>query len=483
MPGWTRRGAIAGAAATLAQAAHATGPGGGTGDIALLRRAYTELHPGLLRYSTAAEVAGRFDRLERAFGEAPDLRARYLLLSRFCATLRCGHTYANFFNQKKAVRQALFEGADRLPFEFLWLRDRMVVTRDAYGAGLAPGTEVLAVDGRPARDILAGLMTVARADGSNDGKRRRLVSLQGGESLESFDIYHSLLFGGRDAYRLRLRSPGGAVREETVRAVDLAARRAQAPPEPRDDAVVWTCERRGAAGVMTMPTWALYDSKWDWRGWLAARFEEMARDGVRGLVVDLRGNEGGQDCGDEIVARLIDAPLQLRDDLRLVRYRRTPDALKAALDTWDPSFRDWGDRAAPHDARFYELRDREDDGRAVGQVRPAVPRFRGRLVVLTSPQMSSATHQFAQAVRRHRLGLLVGEETGGNQRGINGGGFFFLRLPESGLEADLPLIGTFPRQPRPDGGVRPDVRIEPTVAAIASGRDPALSRALDLALA
>ena len=104
-------------------------------------------------------------------------------------------------------------------------------------------------------------------------------------------------------------------------------------------------------------------------------------------------------------------------------------------------------------------------------------------MVLTSPQMSSATHQFAQAVRRHRLGLLVGEETGGNQCGINGGGFFFLRLPESGLEADLPLIGTFPRGPRPDGGVRPDVRIEPTVAAIASGRDPALSRALDLALA
>lgn len=479
MTGWTRRSALAGTAAAFARPARAAP----SGDMAILRRAYTELHPGLLRYNTPAQIAARFDRLERAYGEAPDLKARYLLLSRFCATIKCGHTYANFFNQKKAVRAALFEGADRPPFEFLWLGGRMVITRDAYAVGLAPGTEVQAIDGRPAGAILAGLMPLARADGSNDGKRRRLLSQQGSESLESFDVYHALLFGGRDTYRLQLRAPDGRLREETVRAVDLAARRAKAAREPEGDAVVWTYERRGAAAVLTMPTWALYDSKWDWRAWLAARFEAMAGGGVRGLVVDLRANEGGEDCGDAIIARLIDAPLQLRDDLRLVRYRRTPDELKPALDTWDPSFRDWGDRAVPRDGRFYELRDKEGDGRAVGQVRPAGPRFRGRLVVLTSPQMSSATHQFAQAVQRNRLGVLIGEETGGNQRGINGGAFFFLRLPESGLEVDLPLIGAFPRAPRPDAGVRPDVRVEPTVAALAAGRDPALEKALEVARA
>ncbi len=68
--------------------------------------------------------------------------------------------------------------------------------------------------------------------------------------------------------------------------------------------------------------------------------------------------------------------------------------------------------------------------------------------------------------------------TGGNQRGINGGGFFFVRLPISGLEADLPLVGFFPDGPRPDRGLHPDVRIDPTADDIAAGYDRIPQRAI-----
>src|SRR5690349_1140584 len=47
---------------------------------------------------------------------------------------------------------------------------------------------------------------------------------------------------------------------------------------------------------------------------------------------------------------------------------------------------------------------------------------------------------------------LDGQTTGGNQRSINGGAFFFLALPTSGIELDLPLIGRFPEKDRPDVG-------------------------------
>src|ERR1700761_4388462 len=67
-------------------------------DIGLLRKAYTALHPGLYRYSTPDEVAGRFDALERDFGDARSLGEAYVTLSRFLAAIRCGHTYANFYN-------------------------------------------------------------------------------------------------------------------------------------------------------------------------------------------------------------------------------------------------------------------------------------------------------------------------------------------------------------------------------------------------
>ena len=91
---------------------------------------------------------------------------------------------------------------------------------------------------------------------------------------------------------------------------------------------------------------------------------------------------------------------------------------------------------------------------------------------------SSATFQFAENIQRHHLGTLIGQPTGGSQRGINGGAFFFVRLPHSGIEMDLPLIGTFPPSPAPDAGIAPDILIKPTTSDVASGQDDALEAAL-----
>lgn len=87
---------------------------------------------------------------------------------------------------------------------------------------------------------------------------------------------------------------------------------------------------------------------------------------------------------------------------------------------------------------------RPGQARAADALAPAGgARLRAKLIVLIDSANGSATFQFAQKVRRNGLGVLLGEPTGGNQRGINGGAYFFLRLPESRLEVDLPLVGYF----------------------------------------
>ena len=119
--------------------------------------------------------------------------------------------------------------------------------------------------------------------------------------------------------------------------------------------------------------------------------------------------------------------------------------------------------------------------RSTRHIAPAGPRFRGRVAVLVDGSNHSATFRFVQLVQRHRLGTLVGSPTGGNQRGLNGGAFFFLRLPGSGIALDVPLIGSFARQPNtPDAGLLPDVVVANSVDDIAQGRDAVLARALRL---
>jgi len=140
------------------------------GDIDILRRALA-LHPGLYRYNSPREMNARIARLSRDFAAAPTMEARYLTLSRFTATIRCGHTYANFFNQKRAVRNALFDRPTRLPVHFRWIGGRMIVTGDPGKFGLTPGTEITSLNNVAPRAMLAALLPYARADGHNDAKR------------------------------------------------------------------------------------------------------------------------------------------------------------------------------------------------------------------------------------------------------------------------------------------------------------------------
>ena len=227
--------------------------------------------------------------------------------------------------------------------------------------------------------------------------------------------------------------------------------------------------------LVRMPSWALYDGKWDWKAWLEETFARLAAKKTKALILDLRGNEGGLDVGDLVLAHLIDHDLIVDGYSRKVRYRRVPDALIPYLDTWDKSFRDWGAEAMNPKDGFYDLKGEEPSGPKV--IHPLAPRFAGRVAVLADGSNSSATFQFDQVAQEQHLAVLVGQPTGGNQRGINGGAFFFLRLPYSRLEADLPLIANFPSRPRPDAGLAPDVLASPTAQDIAQGTDVALAAA------
>lgn len=470
-----RREAIAALGAwALLPAAARLKPADLAGDMHILREAL-KLHPGLYRYSRPGRVESRLAELERAFTEAPTLERRYLLLSRFLASIRCGHSYCNFFNQSDSVASSLFDRPTRLPFHFTWIGGRMIVLRDPAGFGLAPGSEVVSVNGVSARTILASLMPYARADGGNDGKRVALLGVAGGEKIETFDVFHGLVHGAPSGglHRLSIRSPDGRERIAEVPAIGLAGRRAQATM--RDSAGDspswdWTIGSDGIARL-TMPSWSVYNSRWDWRSWLDERLSSLK--GAKGLIVDLRDNEGGKDCGDVLLERLAAAPIALPAVERLVRFRRTPAELDPWLDTWDKSFRTLGAAGEPVRNGFLRLAAETDDM----AIRPRGPRIALPVAALIGPVNSSATFHFAEKARGSGLVRLFGGTTGGNRRGINGGAYFFVRLPASGIEFDLPLIGYFPPGMPPDAGLVPDVAVAATALDIHLRRDPVMAAA------
>lgn len=354
----------------------------------------------------------------------------------------------------------------------------MVVLRDQSGmAALPHGAIITSINGVRPRDMLARMLPYVRADGNNDGKRRALLSMTGADEIETFDVFHGLLYGPPvgGVHRLQARLPRDGRRTAlVVPALTLKQRQAFiTSPDYRGDDAAWQWNMRAdGIAVLRMDSWGLYNSSWDWSAWLNDRLDSL--DNAKGLIVDIRENEGGLDCGDIILARIAGRDIDKPQAQQLVRYAKTPAYLDPYLDTWDDGFRDWGSRITAEDGRYYRLTEKAAALiSCAGLKKLSVP-----VAVLTSAQNSSATFQFASLTKRLRLGTLVGETTGGNQRGINGGAFFFARLPQSGIEFDVPLIGYFPSGQKSDAGITPDIEVAMTAEAIAVGSDPQMQAAV-----
>jgi Peptidase family S41 len=494
---WLRSALIFGLGVTACAAQEPTQPllkaGDLQADATVLRNAYESLHPGLYRYNNAAQMDAAFSALNQQLDHDETLQDSFLAFSEFAAKVRCGHTQANPFNQPKDLVEKLLKSATRVPFYFQWLNRSMMVTKDfTPNHSLPVGTKILKINGVPVEAILVKLMTIARADGANDSKRIAQLAVTGDSEYETFDIYFPMFFPQRGSgMDLLVRKPGSHD-ENSLLAKPLTFDERIAPIQERErqrrggsDVLFEWKYLQGGRAYLKMPTWALYDSKWNWKQWLNEKIDEAAERNAPTLILDIRGDEGGNDVGNEILQHLVDEPLTLSPMRRLIRYRKVSEDLLPYLDTWDKSFRDWGSFAsalstpwptAPKGVPYLKLTRYDDDSGDV--IRPAGRRFHGEVVVLIDATNSSATFQFAQEIQTHHLGTLIGQPTGGSQRGINGGAFFFLRLPYSGIELDLPLIGTFPPAPMPDAGVKPDIPITKTAADIAEGRDPELAAAL-----
>ncbi len=449
-------------------------------DARIVRQAYRAMHPGLYRYNSPARMEARFAALEHQMASASTRQAAFLALTRLTAAVRCGHSYPSPYNMSDAAVTSMFDGPDRLPFLFDWIQGEMVATARSPVAPIDRGDRIVRINGIPTRTMLKCLIPLARADGSNDAKRIANMAVLSEDRFPAFDVYRPLLWPDRGPeVHLDIARQGASDRPLVA---PLLTRQ-----QPRDlrslqdeAASPWSFELgKDGVGLLTMPNWALYDSDFPWEAWLDGVMDQLVEAGAPGLIIDLRDNEGGLDCGNAILARLIQRDLTLPAYDRYTRYRTAPKALEPFLKTWDRSFLDWDSAARGPDERGLYRLVRYDDTPDGDLVTPKGPRFPGKVAVLVGAQNSSATFQFALAVKSAGLGTLIGQTTGGNLRGINGGAFFFLQLPGSGLEIDLPLIATLPRTPQPDAGLAPDMAVTRNALALAEGRDLELEAARD----
>lgn len=441
-------------------------------ELRILKRGLTDLHSGLYRYLTPERLEVEFARAEAQVADGSDAMEMYLIASRITAAVRCGHTWTNPLNQGPAVQRAL-AALPTLPLRVRLLEGRLLVTASA-DPQVSVNAELLRIDGRTPAELIADVMPYLRADGSNDGKR--LSQLDSGENGNAMDRLLPLLHPpGARGYALTLRPRGGMRREVTVAAMTANERErlliAAGKPMLGND---WRFEIDGDTATLTLPTFSFWNGGFDWNGFLDRSFATLDEKKIPNLILDLRDNEGGDDAiGHALIAHVLSVPLTIPATRAETAYERAPYDLVRYLDTWDFSFFDRTGQVIRGEGRNWVLR--EQDGDRI--IAPVANPYRGKVVLLTGPQMSSAGYLIARDFKASGAATLIGRETGGSLRGLNGGQLAWMVLPISGVSIDIPLISGFAKTAEPDRGVLPDIAVRTRLEDVAAGVDPDLVEA------
>lgn len=455
-------------------------------DLSILGRAVPELHAGFDRYTNKKVFT---DKVNEVIKNLPDLLTdaqAYLAVSEIMATLKCGHTYANFYNQSAVTHHLVFDRPDKLPF-ILQITDKQIfiVKNLSNLKGIEPGSEIQTINGVPAADIIAKLLTLVKADGDNNGKRISDLQLTGLGKYEAFDIYFPLLFppSKGTTYTLQIMpfQKNSSVSADVI-TVNRAYRKQllfknfKLKDLPADSLLQFKIINEGKTAYLKLGTFVDYNLTLDWKKFLASAFKTIDKKNIKSLVVDIRNNEGGTTgIPTELLTYITDKPVQIEKSLSLVRYQKMKPIYTKMIDTWDKSAFDFTSQTEPYQPGYYKL---NDSGNEFSDVKPKKKTFKGDIVLLVNEANSSGTYYAARIAKFNKLATLIGTVTGGDGKGINAGVIGFMRLPNSKIEVDIPLIGTYYNEGKP-GGIVPDIEVQEPALPFLYNKDYALNKAIE----
>lgn len=457
-------------------------------DLAVLKKIVQYVHPNVYKFRDSVALQNDFKILETEMRNNPTLTNVYGAVSKFAAKIKCSHTFTNPWNQGGNMERANFYQHDKIPFTFNRIGKRLFIDKNASeNTQLKKGLEIVSINNVQTSEVLTKLADYVTSDGNNYEKKLERLSVTGEEKFSMFDIFYSIEFGSSDAFKLILKDLNTNEEfETTVRATSktnrtktIIDRYGKLETSLKDG---WNFEIiNDNTARLSIKSFAVQRNEFDWKKYLDNVFEQLNTKSVSNFIIDIRGNEGGQGVvGQYILERVIQKPFKVNAMQSSVRYLQIPSEFKKHIKTWDEFPYDFsGKTVSEKDSRYF-LKQKYSVPETI--IKPQKSGFKGKVYLITDASNSSATHIMATYAKQIENITIVGQETGGNQMGTNGSFMFFLRLPNTKVELDIPVISQYiPTGKTPiDGGVKPHIEIEKNVQDFMNDIDTELETILTL---
>lgn len=439
-------------------------------DFLIARQSLEEGHSGLYRHTKKADLDRIFDEIEKSLDHPMDIYEFYRVMAPAIAAIKCGHTG---LSSSPELEEEL-ERLPRIPFDVKVLDSHTYVFRDYVKGGPLAGKEIQSINRVPAGQILSTMLASSMKDGDTETTRQGDIGGDFGLNLiRSLGLRapYTVALAGSGSSKPEMLQVAGIPREEMDR-----MRKTLFPQDQPEESAHLQFLDNGRIARITYPSFGVPVE--EGRAFMKRAFGEIQSRGSKTLILDLRGNGGGEDqLGGLLLSYLLDKPFNYYDDIIVNKMR-------FSFAKYTDPHRDLvvpeGIGEIRPDGKVHII---EHDNSGLQQ--PSTDTFYGAVYILIDGGCLSTTAEFLTLAQVHHRATFIGEESAGAYYGTTSE-VAKIVLPNTKLGVFIPLAASYmavggTHEHDPGRGVMPDFPVKHTIADLLAGKDREVELALELA--
>jgi hypothetical protein len=257
-----------------------------TEDFKYLHKHLLLNHPGIYKYTSKENWETIYQNTLKKIN-VPLQNVKYrLILREYLANIKCGHTQVipsnkslKIFNKRKHFSA---------PFKVAFLNNKIIVTEnESNDSNLVKGTEIKSINGNNALAIIDSIHLIQNADAG-------LSSMKSFYGASQFQTYYMAFFGEDSVYHLKTITVNGDTQTFNIK-TKVALKNKVKTPKIKYDlfsqklANFRICKGDTQTAILKIKGFQLQNASKLYN----MAFEQIADQQIKYLIIDLRGNGGG----------------------------------------------------------------------------------------------------------------------------------------------------------------------------------------------
>ena len=434
-------------------------------DLQIIRKSVEEIHPGLNRFGQQAGFVSRYDSICRILSRYDTINNLefFRLVNPLMTSIKCGHV--KFLPPVKDFPFYYYQD-NLLPFIVRFDGENRLFIVEAQN-DLLRGKYLEKINGQPILDILK----ILRGNMFVDGNVQTSANAQ---IQQYFSAWYADFIQNSTNLDVVLSDNSGSIKQLNVTGISIAAwqqinKRIGFLGKQNELSFV-----NDSTAFLRIASFMPETSNRDFLKFLSKSFKNITQKNIENLIIDVRGNEGGNDkLGKELYSYIARNNFKYYERIEL-RVNRKKNITFHKL-AYFPRF---------IGIASLLVRKRKDGSllwvrhQNLGNHRPKKNAYKGMVTFLEDGLSFSVTSEFLAIAKTEKRGKFVGEESGGSYSGDNSGAFVIVKLPASGIDVGIPIAGYYSAvkdDAQFSRGILPDTEVKPTASDLLENRDTVLN--------